>query len=58
MSEEKNLVLRRDELIKRVSDELVNIRKESKLTQDEMGNILGISKNTIVSVEKNGKPLS
>lgn len=58
MSDDKKLLIRRDELIKKVSDELVNIRKESKLTQDELGNILGISKNTIVSVEKNGKTLS
>lgn len=58
MSDDKKLVIKREDLIKKVSDELVNIRKESKLTQDEMGNVLGISKNTIVSVEKNGKPLS
>lgn len=58
MSEDKKLLIRRDELIKKVSDELINIRKESKLTQDELGNILGISKNTIVNVEKGGKQLS
>jgi len=57
--ETNNIVkISRNELIDKISKEFINIRKEAKLTQDDIANILGISKNTIVSVEKNGKPLS
>jgi DNA-binding XRE family transcriptional regulator len=55
--EKENGVNRKD-LIKMVSSELIKIRKECKLTQDELAEILGISKNTIVNVEKNNKELS
>ncbi|MCB2290831.1 helix-turn-helix transcriptional regulator [Clostridium sp. CS001] len=45
----------RDELIEKVSKTFIDLRKESKLRQEDMANILGISKNTIVNVENSGK---
>ena len=55
--ENKDIIKRKD-LIEKISKGLNNIRKEAKLTQDEMANILGISKNTIINAEKNEKQLS
>lgn len=55
---ENKKTIKRGYLIEQVSKIIIEIRKESKLTQEDMASILGISKNTIVNVEKNKNKLS
>jgi len=42
----------RDEFIKKVDDKVKLIRNEKEFTQDKMAEILGISKKTLVQIEK------
>lgn len=42
----------RDEFVKKVDDKVRLIRTEKSYTQDKMADILGISKKTLVQVEK------
>lgn len=58
MTEENSLPISRERLINEVSKNFIEIRKETKLTQDEMANVLGVSKNTILNAEKCDRPLS
>lgn len=44
--------MNRDEFVKKVDDKLKLIRNESDYTQDKMAEILGISKKTLVQIEK------
>lgn len=55
---ENKTEITRNELIQQVSKNFMLLRKESKLRQDDMANILGISKNTIVNVENSDKYFS
>ena len=58
MSTQSNGKITREELTVAVSNSLRSIRQETKLTQEELANILGISKNTIVNIEKKDSTLS
>lgn len=58
MTEENSQPISRERLINEVSKNFSEIRKETKLTQDEMANVLGVSKNTILNAEKSDRPLS
>ncbi|MDZ5470154.1 helix-turn-helix domain-containing protein [Bacillus sp. 31A1R] len=42
----------RDEIIQKVSDKLRLIRTEAGYTQDKMAEVIGISKKTLVQIEK------
>ena len=42
----------RDEFIKKVDEKVKLIRNEKEFTQDKMAEILGISKKTLVQIEK------
>ncbi|MEC1524106.1 helix-turn-helix domain-containing protein [Neobacillus niacini] len=44
--------MKRDEIIKLVSDKLRLIRTEAGYTQDKMAEIIGVSKKTLVQIEK------
>jgi DNA-binding XRE family transcriptional regulator len=44
--------LTRDEIIDIVSDKIRLIRQESEYTQDKMAEIIGLSKKTLVQIEK------
>ncbi len=44
--------MNREEFIKKVDEKLKLIRNEKEFTQDKMANILGISKKTLVQIEK------
>lgn len=48
-------IISRHDLIEKISKNFIQIRKESKLRQEDMANILGISKNTIVNIENSDK---
>lgn len=58
MIDKDKSIIFREELIDKVSASILNIRKDLKLTQVEFANILGLSKNTIVRVERTGSRLS
>jgi DNA-binding XRE family transcriptional regulator len=58
MEDTTEIKITRDEIIEKVSRNFIDIRKELKLRQEDMANILGISKNTIVNVENSGKSFS
>ncbi|QCR32724.1 helix-turn-helix transcriptional regulator [Lysinibacillus sp. SGAir0095] len=47
----------RDFIIQIVSENIKNLRKENHYTQDKMAEIIGISKKTIIQIEK-GRALS
>lgn len=47
-----NLIVKRKELIGKISARLKELRRKLNLKQDELATILGISKNTIVNVER------
>lgn len=53
-----NIKISRNSLIQVVSESFIDIRKEKNLTQVEMANILSISKNTIVRIERKHSRLS
>jgi DNA-binding XRE family transcriptional regulator len=44
--------LTRDEIIEKVSDKIRLIRMEAEYTQDKMADIIGLSKKTLVQIEK------
>lgn len=48
----ENLMIERKELIGKISARSKSLRREVNLKQDELATILGISKNTIVNVER------
>ncbi len=58
MENKTDNVITRSELTENISKSFVELRKETKLRQDDMANILGISKNTIVNVENSDKYFS
>lgn len=58
MENKTEIRITRNELIEQVSKNFMLLRKESKLRQEDMANILGISKNTIVNVENIDKHFS
>lgn len=45
-------IVTRDEIIKRVSEKMRLIRAETGYTQDRMADIIGLSKKTLVQIEK------
>jgi len=45
-------IMTRDEFIKKVDEKVKLIRNEKEFTQDKMAEILGISKKTLVQIEK------
>lgn len=47
----------RDDFVKKVSEKLKLIRIENNYSQDKMAEILGISKKTLVQIEKGRTPL-
>ncbi len=55
MGEVVEKIISRHDLIEKISKNFIQIRKESKLRQEDMANILGISKNTIVNIENSDK---
>lgn len=46
------LILTRDEIISKVSEKMRLIRTEAGYTQDKMAEIIGLSKKTLVQIEK------
>jgi DNA-binding XRE family transcriptional regulator len=44
--------LTRDDIIEKVSDKIRLIRMEAEYTQDKMADIIGLSKKTLVQIEK------
>ncbi len=44
--------MNRDDFIKRIDEKLRLIRNEKEFTQDKMADIIGISKKTLVQIEK------
>ena len=50
--------MKREDLIKSVSSKLKLIRTEYGVTQEEMSEMLGISKKTLVETEKGRRDLS
>ena len=46
------LYMTRDEFVKKIDEKLKMIRTENDYTQDKMAEILGISKKTLVQIEK------
>ncbi|MGG7622237.1 helix-turn-helix transcriptional regulator [Bacillus coreaensis] len=42
----------RDEIISKVSEKMRLIRTEARYTQDKMGEVIGLSKKTLVQIEK------
>lgn len=50
--------LKRDELINKLLDSLPSIRKDLSLSQTDLGSLIGVSRQTISSIERRGSPLS
>lgn len=48
----EGLIMNREEIIRIVSDKLRLIRTEAGYTQDKMAEIIGVSKKTLVQIEK------
>lgn len=48
----EGLIMTRDEIIMQVSEKLRLIRTEAGYTQDKMADIIGVSKKTLVQIEK------
>ena len=46
------MALTRDEIISKVSEKMRLIRTEAGYTQDKMGEVIGLSKKTLVQIEK------